>query len=152
MSLYEFQNYNKHGNVRTRLIPWPTGKAFGINPNGFGGYIGVRKFKYKYKHEFMPPGLIVLNNQKYIVPGWHPVLMETELNDIKWVKPKVKKTEVIKHKFGSSSSDKVYIAKEYVSADGSRKYTCNCPGSWMAKNKTQGCKHQQELMSRVVEN
>ena len=134
MSLYEFQNYNKHGNVRTRLIPWPTGKAFGINPKGLGGYIGVRMFKYEYKHKFIPPGLIVLNNQKYIVPGWQPVLIETELNDIKWIKPKIKKTEVIKHKFTSSSSNKVYIAKEYVEHDGSRTFSCNCFGAIRAKD------------------
>ena len=38
--LYEFKNYNKHGNIRTRVVSWPNGKAFGINPSGLGGYIG----------------------------------------------------------------------------------------------------------------
>ena len=58
--LYEFRNYNKHGNIRTRIIPWPNGKAFGINPKGLGNYIGVRIFKYEYKHELYPPGLIIV--------------------------------------------------------------------------------------------
>jgi hypothetical protein len=139
MSLYEFRNYNKHGNIRTRLVHWPTGKAFGINPKGFGGYIGVRVFKYEHKHPLLPPGLVISKGQKYILPGWQPVMMETELKDIKWVKPKAKRAEVIEHNFKSSSSNKVYTAKEYVSTDGSRKYSCSCPGSWRAKDRR--CKH-----------
>ena len=149
--LYEFSNYNKHGNIRTRIIPWPTGKAFGINPKGLGGYIGVSVFKYEYTHELNPPGLMTLGDKKYIMPGWQEVLPETELSDIKWIKPKVKRAEVFEHKFKSSSNDKVYTTKEHVSVDGSRKYTCNCPGSWMAKDKSKGCKHQQQLMSRHLE-
>jgi hypothetical protein len=149
--LYKFSNYNKHGNIRTRIIPWPTGKAFGINPKGLGGYIGVSVFKYEYTHELNPPGLMTLGDKKYIMPGWQEVLPETELNDIKWIKPKVKRAEVFEHKFKSSSNDKVYTTKEHVSTEGSRKYTCSCPGSWMAKDKNKGCKHQQQLMSRHLE-
>ena len=137
--LYEFKNYNKHGNIRTRVIPWPNGKAFGINPSGLGGYIGVKIFKYEYKHELNPPGLMTLGDKKYIMPGWQEVLPETELSDIKWIKPKVKRAEVFEHKFKSSSNDKVYTTKEYVAVDGSRKYNCSCPGSWRAKDRR--CKH-----------
>ena len=46
--LYEFSNYNKHGNIRTRVISWPKGKSFGINPKGFGNYIGVKVFDHAY--------------------------------------------------------------------------------------------------------
>jgi len=150
MVLYEFQNYNKYKNIRTRLIPIPNGKGFGVNPKGLGGFIGVRMFKYEYKHPLIPPSLAVINGQKYIMPTWQPVIMETELNNINWVKPKVKRAKVIEHKFKSSSNDKVYITKEYISVDGIRKYTCSCPGSWMVKDKTKGCKHQQKLMSQAL--
>jgi len=136
MPLYEFQNYNKYGNVRTRLVSSPKGKSFEVNPKGLGGYIGVRMFKYEHKHPIYPPSLIVIDNQKYITPEWQPVLMETELSDIKWIKPEVKRAEIIEHRFKSSSSDKVYIAKEYIAIDGSRKYNCNCFGSIRAKD---GC-------------
>ena len=151
MPIYEFSNYNKHGNVRTRLIPWPKGKSFGVNPKGLGNYIGVRMFKYDYTHSFHPPGLVTIGNQKYITPTWKPVIPETELSDINWIKPKVKRAEVIEHKFNSSSNGKIYTTKEYVAVDGSRKFICSCPGSWMAKDKSKGCKHQQQLMSRHLE-
>ena len=39
--LYEFSNHNKHGNIRTRIVSWPKGKAFGINPKGFGNFIAI---------------------------------------------------------------------------------------------------------------
>ena len=137
--LYEFKNYNKHGNIRTRVIPWPNGKAFGINPNGLGGYIGVKIFKYEYKHELNPPSLMNLRGKKYIMPGWIEVLPETELNDIKWIKPKVKRAEVIEHKFKSSCGKKTYTAKKYISVDGNVKYGCNCFGAIRAKDRR--CKH-----------
>ena len=137
--LYEFKNYNKHGNIRTRIISCPKGKAFGVNPNGLGGYIGVKVFKYEYKHELNPPSLMTLGGKTYIMPGWIEVLPQTILSDINWIKPKVKRAEVFEHKFESSSSDKVYTAKAYVAVDGSRKYTCNCPGTYRAKDRR--CKH-----------
>ena len=45
------------------------------------------------------------------MPTWQEVLPETELSDIKWIKPKVKRAEVFEHKFKSSSNDKVYTTK-----------------------------------------
>ena len=148
--LYEFSNYNKHGNIRTRIIPWPTGKAFGINPKGLGGYIGVRVFKYKYKHELNPPNLMTLGDKKYIMPGWQEVLPETELNDIKWVKPKPKKVEIKKEPIvevnKSSSSDKTYTTKYYPN---SGKYHCDCPGTWRTGG---NCKHVKGLRIKIEKN
>ena len=137
--LYEFSNLNKHGNIRTRVISWPKGKAFGVNPKGFGNFIAVKVFKYKYTQKINPPSLATIGGKKYLLPTWQEVLPETELSDIKWIKPKVKRAEVFEHKFESSSNDKVYTTKEHVSVDGSRKYTCNCPGTWRAKDRR--CKH-----------
>ena len=146
--LYEFKNYNKHGNVRTRIIPWPNGKAFGINPKGLGSYIGVKVFKYEYKHEILPPGLINAGGKKYIVPGWQEVLPETELNDIKWIKPKPKvvvKQEPIVVTSTSSSSDKTYTTTYYPE---SGKFYCDCFGRFRAKDGK--CKHIKELEKKVL--
>ena len=140
--LYEFSNYNKYGNVRTRVIPWPKGKAFGVNPKGLGSFIGVKVFKYKYEHELNPPSLLNLTGKKYIVPGWIEVLPETELNDIEWVKPKIKIKEKQKNvviKSPSSSSDKVYTTTFYPD---SGKFYCDCPGSWRSQG---NCKHIKSL-------
>ena len=144
--LYEFQNYNKHGNIRTRIIPWPNGKAFGINPKGLGSYIGVKVFKYEYKHEILPPGLINAGGKKYIVPGWQEVLPETELNDIKWVKPKPKvvvKQEPIVVTSVSSSSNKTYTTTYYPD---SGKFWWDCPGMWRSGG---NCKHVKSLREKV---
>ena len=144
--LYEFQHYNKHGNIRTRIIPWPNGKAFGINPKGLGSYIGVKVFKYEYKHEILPPGLINAGGKKYIVPGWQEVLPETELNDIKWVKPKPKvvvKQEPIVVTSVSSSSNKTYTTTYYPD---SGKFWCDCPGMWRSGG---NCKHVKSLREKV---
>jgi hypothetical protein len=142
--LYEFQNYNKHGNIRTRIIPWPNGKAFGINPKGLGNYIGVRIFKYEYKHELYPPGLIKLKGKKYIVPGWQEVLPETTLQDITWVKPEVKKPKLERNtwEFKSSSSTSIYKVTQVGD-----KISCNCPGYWVSK--TRECKHIKEVKEQL---
>ena len=144
--LYEFSNYNKHGNIRTRVIPWPTGKAFGINPKGLGSYVGVSVFKYEYKHELNPPSLVSLGGKKYIMPGWIEVLPETELNDIKWVKPKPKvtvKQEPIIVTSTSSSSNKTYTTTYYPD---SGKFWCDCPGMWRSGG---NCKHVKSLREKV---
>ena len=145
--LYEFSHHNKHGNIRTRIIPWPNGKAFGINPKGLGGYIGVKIFKYEYHHEINPPSLANIGGKKYILPTWQEVLPETELSDIKWIKPKSKvvvKQEPITETHSSSSSDKTYKTSYYPE---SGKYTCTCPGSWRAFDRR--CKHIKALEKKV---
>ena len=106
--LYEFSNHNKHGNIRSRIISWPKGKAFGINPNGFGSFIAVKVFKYEYHHELNPPSLANIGGKKYLLPTWQEVLPETELSDIKWVKPKpkVKQEPIIETHTSSSNANK----------------------------------------------
>jgi len=140
MAIWEFSNLNKHGNIRTRLIPWPTGKAFGFNPKGFGPYIGARRFKYEYKHELLPPTLAVISGKKYIMPLWQEVLMETTLDDIQWIKPKPKKiAKTIVIKTLSSKGDNTYTTRFYPDTG---KLTCTCPGTWMSNN---NCKHIKKL-------
>jgi len=141
--LYEFSNLNKHGNIRTRVISWPKGKAFGINPKGFGKSIAVRVFKYEYHHELNPPSLADIGGKRYILPTWQEVLPETELKDIKWIKPKPKRAEVIEHKFKSSCGKKTYTTKKYIATDNSVKYSCNCFGAIRAKDGR--CRHIKEI-------
>ena len=110
MPIVEFSNLNKHGNIRTRRF-WKEKSNLSINPSGFGPFVSYRLFKYNYTHPFTPPGLVNLGGKRYIVPTWQEVLPETRLEDINWVKPKVKKqvkkeTVIVINK--SSSSDKEY--------------------------------------------
>jgi len=141
MALWEFTNLNKHSNFRTRIIH--TKGSLSLPTKGLGGVIFANRFKYEYKNPLFPPSLLVLNNQKYIMPGWDPVIMETTLNDIDWVKPKIKKIEIKTHKFNSSSNDKIYITKEIIKTDGTKEFKCNCFGSIRAKNGE--CKHIKSL-------
>ena len=115
MPIVEFSNLNKHGNIRTRRF-WKEKSNLSINPSGFGSFVSYRLFKYKYTHPFTPPGLVNLGGKRYIVPTWQEVLPETRLEDINWVKPKVKKqvkkeTVIVINK--SSSSDKEYTTKYF---------------------------------------
>jgi len=144
--LYEFKNYNKHGNVRTRIVPGTKGKAFSVNPKGLGNYIGVRVFKYEYHHELNPPSLANIGGKRYILPTWQEVLPETELSDIKWIKPKpkVKPKPIVEISASSSDPNKTYKTVYYPE---SGKFHCNCPGRWRAFDNR--CKHIKALEKKV---
>jgi|TARA_R110000787_G_scaffold195485_2_gene306944 hypothetical protein len=145
MALMQFSNKNKHGNTRTRLI-YSDSTSIGFNPTGFGSSISVRTFKYDYEHAVMPPHLFVdQEGNKYIVPSWKKVHSKTELKDINWIKPKIKKQENKKWKFKSSSSDKEYT----VTQVDSNTLRCTCPGSWRAKREV-GCKHVQKVRASLT--
>ena len=105
MALWHFTNFNKYGNPRHRIFHLPDGKPFSHGP-GFGPTM-VRRFKYEYKGEVMPPTLLELNGKTYIMPIWKEVVEGTTLNDIEWIKPKPKKkrTDAIIETFASGSSD-----------------------------------------------
>ena len=144
--LYEFSNLNKHGNIRSRIVSWPKGKAFGINPNGFGSFIAVKVFKYEYHHEINPPSLANIGGKKYILPTWQEVLPETELSDIKWIKPKpkVKQEPIVEIHTSSSDPSKTYKTIYYPETG---KFHCNCPGRWRAFDNR--CKHIKALEKKV---
>ena len=141
MALWKFTNLNKYGNHRSRIIYKPDGEAFGFNPKGFGPFVNVQMFKYEYKHEVMPPGLIESNGKKYIVPTWKEVDPNTTLKDIEWIKPKpkVKRSKTVIKTFSSGSSDATYTTKYYPD---SGKYFCDCPGSWRSYG---NCKHIKQM-------
>ena len=143
MALWKFTNFNKYGNPRTRIFHTPEGKAFSHGP-GFGSTF-VRRYKYEYKGEVIPPGLLELNGKTYLMPLWKEVVEGTTLNDIEWIKPKPKKkSETIVVETPSSKGDVIYKTRYYPD---SGNYTCNCPGTWRAKDRM--CKHIIKLKSEI---
>ena len=143
MALWQFTNFNKYGNPRTRIFHRPDGEPFSHGP-GFGSTM-VRRFKYEYKGEVMPPSLLELNGKTYLMPLWKEVVEGTTINDINWVKPKPKKTRTspVIRTFTSGSSDKVYETKYYPD---SGKFHCTCPGAWRSFG---NCKHIKQLKSEL---
>ena len=140
MPIVEFYNLNKYGNLRTRRF-YQEKSNFGINPKGFGPFIGFKLFKYDYEYH-ISPSLVNIGEKRYIVPTWQEVLPETTLDDINWIKPKIKnktkqKTITKIHISGSGLGE--YITKYYPDSD---KYHCSCPGYWRSRG---NCKHVKEM-------
>ena len=139
--LWKFTNTNKYGNLRSRIVYNPDGKPFTIG-KGFGSFVAARVFKYDHKHMF-PPALFVAptDGQKYIVPGWQKCHPDTQLSDINWIKPEVKKQEPEKNEwlFESSSDPGHFYKVRQIGV----KLTCNCPGVWRSKDRR--CKHIKEV-------
>jgi len=142
MALFKFQNLNKYGTLRTRIIYSPTSQLI-INPRGLGDFINVQKFRYEYHHAYMNPQFQIKDGEKYIIPGDIKVHPETTFLDIKWIKPKKlkKKLPPETYEFKSSSSDSIYQVKK--TGD---KYQCNCPGYW--RSYTRECKHIKQIKNK----
>ena len=137
MALWHFTNLNKYGNPRSRIFHRPDGEAFSFNPKGFGSFVAVRRYKYDYEHPVLPPTILELNGKTYLMPLWKEVVEGTTVNDIEWIKPKLKrKAETIVVETPSSKGDVIYKTRFYPD---SGNYTCNCPGTWRAKDRK--CKH-----------
>ena len=147
MALWHFTNLNKYGNPRSRIFHRPDGEAFSFNPNGFGSFVAVRRYKYEYEHPVLPPTILELNGKTYLMPLWKEVVKGTTVDDIEWIKPKPKKkrTEPVIETFTSGSSDSVYTTKYYPD---SGNFHCTCPGSWRSRG---NCKHIKELRNKVNE-
>ena len=147
MALWHFTNLNKYGNPRSRIFHRPDGEAFSFNPNGFGSFVAVRRYKYEYEHPVMPPTILELNGKTYLMPLWKEVVKGTTIDDIEWIKPKLKKkrTEPVIETFTSGSSDNVYTTKYYPD---SGNFHCTCPGSWRSRG---NCKHIKELRNKINE-
>ena len=145
MALWHFTNLNKYGNPRSRIIHKPDGEAFSFNPKGFGSFVAARRYKYEYKHPVMPPTILELNGKTYLMPLWKEVVKGTTIKDIEWIKPKPKKkAETIVVETPSSKGDVIYKTRFYPD---SGNYTCNCPGTWRAKDRM--CKHIIKLKSEI---
>ena len=141
MALFKFQNLNKYGDLRTRIVHHPT-SAFSFYPKGYGRFVNTQRFYYEMEHEYLSPALYTdSNGDKFILPTWEKVHPKTTLEDIKVVRPKPKKrTEPIIETHISSSKDIEYTTKYYPD---SGNYYCSCPGTWRAKDRR--CKHIKEM-------
>ena len=141
MALFKFQNLNKHGNLRTRIVHSPTSQ-FSFKPKGFGKFVNVQRFYYEMEHEYLIPTLYVnLKGEKIMMPDGIKVHPKTTLNDIKMKRPKPKKRkEPIIETHISSSSGAEYTTRYFPD---SGKIYCSCPGSWRAKDRR--CKHIKEM-------
>ena len=145
MALWKFTNFNKYGNPRTRIMFRPDGDGFSHGP-GFGSTM-VSRFQYEVKGGNVPPALLEVNGKTYIVPWWKEVEPETTLNDINWIKPKIKRREPIVEMHVSGSNPDIKYKTSYH--PGSGNYYCNCPGKWRAHDGR--CKHIKLLENKVNE-
>ena len=118
MALFKFQNLNKHGNLRTRIVHSPTSQ-FSFKPAGYGKFVNVQRFYYEMEHPYLSASLFTdSNGDKFILPSMEKVHPKTTLNDIINVKPKVKKrAEPIIETSISSSGDVTYETKYYPDSD-----------------------------------
>ena len=134
MSLWKFSNYNKHGNIRSRIIH-TEGSQLSINPEGFGKFIMARMFSYEVEESLIPPRLFETEGKKYIVPSWVEVHPKTTMNDIKIKKKQIRVVKDIHTVQSGSGKYKVRFNPD------TKNYTCNCMGFWRVKDKVKGCKH-----------
>ena len=144
MPIVEFSNLNKYGNIRTRRF-WQEKSNLSIDPSGFGPSIMFKLFKYDHKDR-ISPSIFTVGGKTYIMPGWQECLPETRLEDVNWIKPKVKvvkKLPTIVVETLSSKGDKTYITRFYPNTGN---LTCTCPGTWMSNN---NCKHIKKLREDV---
>ena len=90
---------------------------------------------------FLPPGLSVVDGQKYVIPGWHKVSMDTTLEEVytHWsngIKKKEKDMTIIERDVISERSGEVY---KVVYANGV--WGCSCVGFGFRRT----CKHIQKI-------
>jgi hypothetical protein len=90
------------------------------------------------------------DGQKYIIPSWIKVHPDTQLSDIKWVKPEIKvvepkETPTLNEEFrfeSKSEPGSFYVVR--VIGD---RVKCNCAGQYRAKDRQ--CKHMKEVMQKL---
>jgi len=95
---------------------------------------------------FLAPAISIFGGQKYVVPGWHPVPMETTLDEVyeQWERINYNVEETHSHK----------PIKEFVtSSKGDKKYTvlynngtwdCDCPGFGFRRK----CRHIEDIKTK----
>ena len=136
MSLWKFSNYNKYGNVRTRIVHSETSQL-SLNPKGFGKFICAQRFSYEVEESLIPPRLFETEGKKYIVPGWKEVHPKTTMDDIKVIIVE-KEIKVDPNIYTVTSGSGDYHVRHNPATN---KYTCDCMGFWRVLDKQKGCKH-----------
>jgi desulfoferrodoxin (superoxide reductase-like protein) len=100
----------------------------------------MRHMPIIYTHPILPPGLLVLGGKKYITSTWQEVPLNTQPEDIKWIKPEIIKDKEEVFEFKSKSDPTItYVTKKITNSKGEVKFSCNCPGVWRSKDRK--CKH-----------
>jgi len=128
-----------------KFLKYTEKTSYGFKPSSSLISHASKLFKYTHEHSYLPPTLIVLNGQKYIMPSWQKVHPETTYNDIEWIKPAKVEAPVEKNtwKFESSSDPGHF----YTVRQNGLKLTCNCSGFWRAKDRR--CKHGKEVEQKI---
>jgi len=128
-----------------KFLKYTEKTSYGFKPSSSLISHASKLFKYTHEHSYLPPTLIVLNGQKYIMPSWQKVHPETTYNDIEWIKPAKVEAPVEKNtwKFESSSDPGHF----YTVRQNGLKLTCNCSGFWRAKDRR--CKHVKEVEQKI---
>lgn len=133
-----------------KFLKYSETTSYGFKPSKSIISNGVYVFKYTYEHHSLPPTLVVLSGQKYIVPTWQKVHSQTTLADIEWIKPEPKVNQqldipIIKEEFKfESKSDP---GNFYVVRVTGNKVKCNCAGQYRAKDRQ--CKHMKEVRQKL---
>ena len=97
---------------------------------------------YVHTH-WLPPAIFraPVSEKLYIVPGWQEVVEGTTINDVKWIRPEIETSRIIK-RIKSSKGDIIYdISKK------GNDWSCTCPGS---KYRNKICKHIRLVQSELL--
>ena len=149
MSLFEFTNKNKYGQLRKRIV-YSDSTAFTFKPKGLGDFVCVRPFKYESRSKYY--GLFNINGKKYLTPDWIEVLPETTLYDIKPFEEETRGRKKSEKKvnnpnewrFESKSDPGSYYVVKQIS---DYKVSCTCSGQYRAKDRK--CRHMKEVMKEL---
>ena len=107
---------------------------------------------YSLHDTIYPPGLMELNGDKYIMPGWYKLDKhehDIKLEDIKHVMPKFLKRDNNlnidsnkEYKVMSSKGDKEYVVK----SDSTGSLSCECPGYRFRRR----CRHIDQVTKSLI--
>jgi hypothetical protein len=112
---------------------------FSFDLNSGTKFSSVSRVIYYHK-QHAKPTLIIENGSKFIMPGHTKVHPATTMQDIVHEDPALRKTKINSRTSKSSKNpNKKYKTSRFVLSTGKLDYTCNCPGTWMAKDGQ--CKH-----------
>ena len=120
---------------------------------------GCKRFKYQVeKHSILPATIVRFVNKTMIFPSQIECHPKTTLADIVEIKSQQQVEEeksllptqprLKSWKFESSSGGGTYVVKQTKNGG----LRCDCPGVWRAKDREKGCKHMQEVRSRLLKN
>ena len=135
--LYQVKNVYSDGQIMDEIIY--SKEPYTISPkqdNIKSSSVNIHKYEIE---SVLPPTIFVspTNNKKYLIPMWIEVHPETTYDDVKWIKPKLKKE--IEHVQGSMGTYK-------TTYDPNKKtYKCTCMGFWRSKG---NCKHVKALKEK----